>query len=622
MGEMPRPRSFVSEALEDAIALPPYQPMIDFDANWWMRFRRAFAWVNGIGSFILGTLVDMILPWREDNDDRRAERLYRIIKRLGGTFVKIGQQISIRIDLLPYAYYTRLSKLLDEVDPFPTEEAIKAIERAAKKPLHEIFSRFDPTPIGSGSIACVYQGILRETGETVAVKVRRPGIGYVFAADFDILRFLFVVLKFFNALPEIMNFEALDEIHDVIMEELDFRQEARHQDLFRQLARDAYRKYFTAPKVYFEYSGEDVIMQEFIRGVLLKHLLTMVEQNDVKGLERLKKYNIHPKEVSHRLIWVNYWTIWNGLFFHSDPHPANVIVTQDNLLNFIDFGSVSSLGYKRRWALQQVFEFEQINDLEGAARVAITLMEPLPPLPTHLLEQDVKAEFQRAVVALRSNGTPWTEKTSAQLWFGFFRVARKYDVPVNPVVVRLVRGTMLYDTLSARLNPKIDILGEYELYRKDAGLAARRRVNSALQRRVKGGPTTDDYLRLEQLVGESERAVFQLQRFLSNVEYSVLPLVGKFVAIANSIVRLITRLVAIWLGPPLIFFVLLLLGTIFRTDAERVSFVELVPLLWEQVVSSVLLQDGYWLFTITMSLIILFITGSRVTSNLYDLDDE
>jgi ubiquinone biosynthesis protein len=109
--------------------------------------------------------------------------LRQTFANIGGTFIKFGQQMAIRVDLLPYAYCEELTKLLDRVEPFPSAQAITAVERVTGKPLAETFRTFDPAPIGSASVACVYQAILLN-GDKVAVKVRRPHIGELFEADF------------------------------------------------------------------------------------------------------------------------------------------------------------------------------------------------------------------------------------------------------------------------------------------------------------------------------------------------------------------------------------------------------------------------------------------------------
>src|SRR5262245_56781697 len=168
-------------------ALPPRRHEVAFKANFFRSVGRLFLWTAGALWFLLGVLWDKLR--RRNTEDTQARRLRMIIQRMGTTFIKFGQQLSMRLDILPYAYTRELAELLDSVPPFPTEQAIKIIERAAGAPLHQSYSKFDPQPIGSASVACVYQAVLM-TGERVAVKVRRPGIGPKLAADLRALTWL------------------------------------------------------------------------------------------------------------------------------------------------------------------------------------------------------------------------------------------------------------------------------------------------------------------------------------------------------------------------------------------------------------------------------------------------
>ncbi|MFQ5420747.1 MAG: ABC1 kinase family protein, partial [Anaerolineae bacterium] len=493
------PAPFPLTPLDDAVigAMPRRQPLTmtavstisprtmrlsaPFRAGLWLTLGRIFVWLRGLLIFLGGVLWDKLR--RRDTLMSRAVRLRQTFTRIGGTFIKFGQQASVRADLLPYAYCEELTKLLDRVEPFPSEQAIAAIERMTGRPLADTFQRFDPVPIGSASIACVYQAILH-SGELVAVKVRRPGIGDLFAADFRVLGWLFTALEALTLIRPGLTEIVLEEVRNTLMEELDFYKEARFQEIFRRRAKKARRPYFSAPRVYPQYSGEDVIVEEFVSGIWLSELLSAVEQSNVQALATIRARHIDPRVVARRLLWVSYWGLWESSFFHADPHPANIIVQEGNKLIFIDFGSMGALKETRRRTLHELYHLEEREDLEGMARLGLTMLEPLPPIDTERVIKAIEDVFWDGLVATRSRQSEWWERTSAQLWLGFFRVTSRFQIPMSFDTVRMIRATLLYDTLAARLDHDIDLGREYRRYVKDAGKEARQRLVKGTQRRL------------------------------------------------------------------------------------------------------------------------------------------
>src|SRR5262249_27220892 len=151
-----------------------------FKAGTFRSLARLCRWLSVIASLAGAYLWDKLR--RRDSPAQRGVHLRLVLQKAGGTFVKIGQQLAMRVDLLPGEYCAELSKMLDRMPAFPLEEALATVERATGKPWQEVFAVFDPEPVGSASIACVYQATLKN-GTKVAVKIRRPGIGEMFMAD-------------------------------------------------------------------------------------------------------------------------------------------------------------------------------------------------------------------------------------------------------------------------------------------------------------------------------------------------------------------------------------------------------------------------------------------------------
>ena len=206
-----------------------------FQAGLWLTLRRLFVWNVGLFIFLSGILGDKIR--QRDTIMIRAVRLRETFARISGTFIKFGQQAAVRADSLPYATCEELTKLLDKVAPFPTEQAIAAIERVTGRPLAETFQQFDPEPIGSASIACVYQAVLHN-GDEVAVKVRRPGIGDLFVADFRVLGWLFGMMEALTLVYRDYFGGSAQHVDEGVGF---FYKEARFQEIFRRRAKKAKR---------------------------------------------------------------------------------------------------------------------------------------------------------------------------------------------------------------------------------------------------------------------------------------------------------------------------------------------------------------------------------------------
>jgi ubiquinone biosynthesis protein len=543
----PMPRRKVARGTPGEAISFNIQPKLRLNANVFQVLARSVVWWYAMARFILGTLEDKL--HKRDSTERRAARLVRSMQQVGGTIVKIGQQLAMRIDLLPYAYCREMSKLLDSVRPFPVEQAIKKIEASLGKRMDEVFSSFDPTPIGSASIACVYQAKLR-TGEKVAVKVRRPGAETTFAADIR-------AFKWFIALMDALTLTRPGLMHNFIVdfessltEELDFRKEARYQDIFRRTCK---RKrltrrpdYFSAPKVYFELSGSEVIVQEFISGVWAWELIAAVEQNDEAALARMRQLNVDPKIVAKRLLWAAFWGTMSNVVFHADPHPANIVVQEDNKLVFIDFGACGSVNSTQRQLQLEMFHYQARDDIHGMVQAAMALLEPLPPVEIHELEKELEASLGDAMYGHISKNSPWYERTSAALWLKLFEVTRKYELPVNLDTVRMFRANMLYDSLAIRLDNDIRPWEEFDQFTRDSASLVKRRLRRRVTQRLsRGGPLNQDYAFLNQVLQSGSRAFFKFNSFLNRRFPDFNYMVEKSVFTAMVLVRLVFTVVAV-----------------------------------------------------------------------------
>ncbi len=496
------------------------EPEETFEASILHALSRLFVWNLGILYFYSGILFDKLL--RRDSIERRAKRLLRTIQRIGGTAIKIGQQIAMRVDLLPYEYCAQLSKLLDKMPAMPLNDALAAIQRSTGKKLKEVFARFDPEPIGCASIACVYQAVLH-SGEKVAVKVRRPGIGRAFAADLRALRWLIGIIEWLAIIrPGNMRNLAI-EMEDTFMEELDLRLEAYHQEIFRRNAQNpklTKRFFFSAPRVFFAYTSKEVIVQDFVSGMWLGELLAAVEQGKPQALSRMRELKIDPKIVARRLMWISLWGNLSNTMFHADPHPANVIIQENNHIILIDFGACGHLQRDKRNRLQEFMRHRERRNVTGMVKAAMALLEPLPPIDLTELSRSMERMYYKIEAPVWSQQGRWWERTSATLWLGLMQISRKFNLPIASDTVRGLRATLLYDTLAARLDSELRPTRLSRRFLRDSLSLTGKRMRKSVRKRVQRGLRLSDYAKLEELFHLGSGAFSGIQRFLDNPPFS------------------------------------------------------------------------------------------------------
>jgi predicted unusual protein kinase regulating ubiquinone biosynthesis (AarF/ABC1/UbiB family) len=453
-------------------------------ANGFQIAYRGVRW----GVAVLALLVRIARDRLRGKVDARqwGTRMRQLFQEMGGAAVKIGQQLSVRIDLFPYALCRELEQLVDSIPPFPAEQAIDIIERSMgerhnvdRVPLDQIFQTFDPNPIGSASIACVFQAIL-PTGENVAVKVQRPGIECSIASDLGVIDFVTQMLEALTVVRSGFFKNLRQELRTMLGEELDFGMEARYTRLFRYYAKRDKMKWVTAPKVYTKYCWTRMLVTSFESGFWCTEILAAKENNDQAALAVLAEKGITPKKVGRRLMEYSFWSRYEALFFHADPHHGNIIVKEDSKLILIDFGSCGTTSRKSRLAQLMIMDRMRHNDVSGTVEAAVSTLEPLPMLDVYGLKKGIETDFWGWLLAFRDKKSEWWERTTAGLWLGLLKETRERHIPVGLETLRLARSLLLIDTLCFRLDPKMvspDAFVKYE--RKAMARGAKRAMKNA-----------------------------------------------------------------------------------------------------------------------------------------------
>lgn len=259
----------------------------------------------------------------------QPERLRLALEELGPTFIKLGQLLSTRPDIIPLDFISELKKLQDRVPAVPTSEIMEQLERELGESADTLFATFEPEPLAAASISQVHRGVLKN-GEQVVFKIRRPGIQRIVDTDVDILLGLAYLVE--NHLPggEMYDPNGLvKEFRRTINRELDFSREGRTIERFSVNFKDD--ETVRIPKVYWEYSGRTVLTLEYLDGIKISHL------------EELKQAGYDLKEISRRGADSFLKQVFEHGFFHADPHPGNIYVLPDNVICIFDFGMVGRL---------------------------------------------------------------------------------------------------------------------------------------------------------------------------------------------------------------------------------------------------------------------------------------
>lgn len=261
-------------------------------------------------------------------EDSPAIRTRRVMERAGGAFVKFGQLLSLRPDLVPQEYCTEFAKLLDHVPSIPFSEVKKAIEKELNKPLRKVFKQFEEKPIAAASVAQVHRATLL-SGEVVAVKVQRPGIGQTFEEDTTLLYFIAEQIeKRSHQLKVLQPKFLVEEFEKYTKKELDFLLEAKNIDAFYQ--RYKYHPHIKIPKVYWDYTTSHLITMEFIDGKELASVRDKLDERDRKRITNILYISMLDQVIEMHV-------------FHADPHPGNIFVLKNGKIALLDFGIVGRI---------------------------------------------------------------------------------------------------------------------------------------------------------------------------------------------------------------------------------------------------------------------------------------
>ncbi|MCX5776410.1 MAG: AarF/UbiB family protein [Candidatus Firestonebacteria bacterium] len=350
-----------------------------------------------------------------------AHKIRLMCEELGPTFVKFGQLMSLRADILPQHFIDELSNLQDSVKPFSYAEAKIIIKEEIGEPLENVFSRLDELPCASASMSQVHYAVLKKNKKKVIVKVQRPGIKNEINRDLDILFYLARLVE--KHLPEYRVYNPvgmLEEFSSAINRELDFTYEMAHADKIKSIFKE--KKTIRIPSVYFEYSGERVMVMEYLDGIKIR---------TVAAFSKEKKH-----ELAKKLIDAYYIMVFEQGYFHADPHPGNILVLKDNALGLIDFGSTGKLSRENI----KKFAFMVLSFMEKDLNINIEEYRMLGIVS----EEDENSGFEKEAITMmeRYSRYPLNKINIGNVVYELSALGRKYNLRLNKDFILL--GKVLY----------------------------------------------------------------------------------------------------------------------------------------------------------------------------------
>ena len=366
------------------------------------------------------------------------ERIRMALQELGPTFIKLGQLLSTRADLLPPEFIDELVKLRDEIPPFPFEEAEKIMRVELKGDLNEFFQHIDPKPVAAASIAQVHRGRLLD-GEDVAIKIQRPGIRRIIEVDLEILLHLVTLMEKHVGGWEIQRpTKVVEEFGRAMGKELDFSFEAANMERFASQFLDEPTVYVA--KVYREASSDRVLTMDYVKGIKS----SSIQQLRAEGYD-LPLIADRGADLLMKQVFVH------G-FFHGDPHPGNLLILPDNVICFLDLGNMGRLDREGRENIVDLVMGIANRDPSALADALVRMTSWDEEPERRSLENDASEFIDRHFYR------PMKELNVGKLLSQFFRIASRHRLRVHTDFLLFVKALSTIEGLGRALDPDFDVI--------------------------------------------------------------------------------------------------------------------------------------------------------------------
>lgn len=431
---VPLPQSLADILVYDPDAIAAYYRRRPFQ----IVFRLAeILWL--FAGYGLQLLWDRQFKRQAINARKRAARLREILTQLGPAYIKVGQALSTRPDLVSPLVMEELVKLQDQLPPFSNEIAFRFIEEELGQPPAKIYASLSPNPIAAASLGQVYKGQLK-SGEAVAVKVQRPGLAQQITRDIVILRWIAEWAT--NNVSQVRSdlVSIMDEFGARIFEEIDYNHEGENAERFADLY--GYLPEVIVPHIYPEFTNRRVLTMEWIEGTKLTNLDAL----EAQGIDATHVIEVGVKCSLRQLL--------EHGFFHADPHPGNLLVTAEGKLAYLDFGMMCEVQPYQRYGLIEAIIHMVNRDFDGLARDYIKLEFLTPETDLTPIIPALAGVFNNAL------GASVAELNLKSITDEFSELMYEYPFRVPAYYALIIRSLVTLDGIAISVDPEFKVLSK------------------------------------------------------------------------------------------------------------------------------------------------------------------
>jgi ubiquinone biosynthesis protein len=380
-------------------------------------------------------------------------RLRRALERLGGGWIKLGQLLALRFDLLPAAYCVELFDLLNRVAPFPYEEVERIVHDELGGGTGDVYASFEREPFGSASIGQVHGAVLHD-GRRVAVKVQRPGIDALLMCDIELMYRISRVVDWTHLLGGTRSREVIDELARWTREELDYRVEAANAATMRAAVRDHDTEY--DPEVFPDYTTRRVLTAERLDGLLLVEIIRDLRADREGCTRRLREAGYDLDQAAANVVSNFLSQAYATGIFHGDLHPANLLLLEGNRIGYVDFGIIGRLPEEVHELLGRYAMRLFGGEAEAAIDDFLKWLHPSSGTNLAAARREMTDLTERFLADL-SQASSGRREILARYQISLLSAARAHRMVIDPAVILYVKVVLTIDAVTSELAPSLDL---------------------------------------------------------------------------------------------------------------------------------------------------------------------